>query len=147
MNIEEAQSYLDWAKNSVNASAIRGCTVRFRLLDKVDEPESYVNVLDERGAIKSFEYVDRLPENGITGGENTAFLAITGDGRALHRYFDQSAEHSKNKAYYTVLDGDKKPVYTEEGKPVRIVYDDATGLLETRYGRAVQALDKAVGTL
>jgi hypothetical protein len=148
MNIEEAQSYLDWAKNSANASAIRGYTVRFRMLDKTEEAGSYMDVLDERGAIKSFEYIDRLPENGITiGGEYTAFLAITGDGRALRRYFDQSVEHSKNKTYYTVLDGDKKPVYTEEGKPVKIVYDDATGLLETRYGRAVQVLDKAVGTL
>jgi hypothetical protein len=65
----------------------------------------------------------------------------------MRRYFDQSVTKSKNKMYYTVLDGDKKPVYTEEGKPVKIVYDDATGLLETRYGRAVQALDKAVGAL
>jgi hypothetical protein len=136
------------AKNSANASAIRGYTVRFRMLDKIGEAGSYMDVFDERGAIKSFEYIDRLPENGITvGGEYTAFLAITGDGRALRRYFDQSVTKSKNKTYYTVLDGDKMPVYTEERKPVKIVYDDATGLLETRYGRAVQALDKAVGAL
>jgi hypothetical protein len=89
MNIEEAQSYLDWAKNSANASAIRGYTVRFRMLDKIEESGSYMDVFDERGAIKSFEDIDRLPGNGITvGGEYMAFLAITGDGRALRRYFD-----------------------------------------------------------
>jgi hypothetical protein len=148
MNIEEARAYLDYAKNSANASAIRGYTVRFRMLDKIEEAELYMEVFDERGAIKSFEHIDRLPENGITvGGEYTAFLAITGDGRALRRYSDQSVTKSKNKTYYTVLDGDKMPVYTEERKPVKIVYNDATGLLETRYGRAVQALDKAVGAL
>jgi hypothetical protein len=148
MPVEEAQEYLDWAKDSVNASAFRGYTVRFRMFDKVEEAASYVDVLDkERGAIKSFEYIDRLPENGITvGAENNAFLAITGDGRAaMRRYFDQSVEKSNDKHYYRVLDGDKKPVYTKEGKPVTIVYDDATGLLETRYGRAFRPLDKAVG--
>jgi hypothetical protein len=146
MNVEEAQEYLDWAKDSVNASAIRGYTVRFRFLPKFDEAPSYAEVIDERGAIRSFEYIDRLPESGLTvGAVETAFLAITGDGRAMRRYFDPSVEKANNKTYYKVLDGDKKPVYTEEGKPVTIVYDDATGLLETRYGRAFRALDKAVG--
>jgi hypothetical protein len=67
--------------------------------------------------------------------------AITGDGRVFPRMLSPHYAMFDGKRYIDILDQCERPLYTEQGKPVQLVYDDETGLAETRYGRALWNLE------
>lgn len=73
--------------------------------------------------------------------------AITGDGRAFRRRLGDAHFVTAQKTSYDVLTAKGKPIFDERGEPMRIVYDNSTGMAEARYGRALVALDKFVGGL
>lgn len=136
MSYEQAQDYLNWVKESSNATAIRGYMADFEIREKFTTAQGRDEVFDERGAIKDMEMFTPLMTSGV--------LAITNDGRVLRRQLSRQVEKAKDKTYYPVLDEEGKPLFTEEGEPIKLIYDEKTGLLEARYGRALKSLDNNV---
>ena len=152
------------------AQAIRGYTFEMRLYKKAfkTKDDDYVSVDPYRktvGEPLSFDYFRDHAFDKKTGAvaDHDTLLpyehldpdhweeyddlwpyvtAITGDGRAFKRRLGDAHFVTAQKTSYDVLTAKGDPIFDERGEPIRIVYDNSTGLAEARYGRALVALDK-----
>jgi hypothetical protein len=127
------------------ALAIRGYTFELKMYRKSWEKGSAYYFLDNAlnkttGAVMDFEML--RPLESYEDEWWPLVTAITGDGRAFRRKLSTAYTESNGKRSFDVLTPEKKPIYDEAGEPIRIVVDMATGLAETKYGRALRPLDK-----
>jgi hypothetical protein len=144
LDYSEAQEYLAGmaAEDNNTVLAIRGYSYEFRMMNKAfkEGPEYFLDHAfnASTGGINDFEMIQ--PYSRFDDG--WAYVnAITGDGRVFPRMLSPHYAMFDGKRYFDILDQCERPVYTEQGKPVQLVYDDETGLAETRYGRALWNLE------
>jgi len=124
---------------TVGGFRIRGYTFELVLRRKAFEKDDGYHFRDNAfnastGAVRDFTMLDR-PDRFDDGWPYVT--AITDDGRALRRNLGKGYSLSDGTESYDILNEDSKPVFTEEGKPIKIIYNPKTGLTETRYGRRI----------
>jgi hypothetical protein len=148
LDFAEAQEYLQVMQVEENVSLplqIRGYTFEMAMLPKAfrsEDPDYFLkHAFDaSTGAVADFCMLAPVPFEEVD--DRWPYVtAITGDGRAFPRFLSDRALMSDGKYIRDVLDEKKRPLYTELGKPIQIVYDEKTRLAEARYGRALWKLD------
>ena len=136
--------------NNDAAFAFRGYTFELKMYRKSWEKGSLYyfrdHVLNNKtGAVMDLEMI--RPLEAYDDEWWPLVTAITGDGRAFRRKLSKEFTESNGRRTFDVLTPEKKPIFDETGEPIRIVVDMATGLAETKYGRALRPLDKNMGGL
>lgn len=141
MTEEQAQEYIWKFKDGKKIQSIRGYMQAFKL--NREGNFSPHDLFWDEGEIKNLQDIELQPAVG----DYTPLYAVTTDARVFARWAHNLVEHEGNKVSWEVLDPERKPLYTEDGKPITIIYDKQTGLLETRYGRSKTPLDDKLEAL
>lgn len=91
----------------------------------------------DQGEIRNLKDIELQPATA----DYTPLYAVSTDGRAFARWTREPVELGNGKMSWQVLDEERMPLWNEDGKPITIVYNKQTGLLESRYGRSLVPLD------